>query len=207
MKLHRYTLEPYKTMKNRYHCPECQHRVKTFVRYIDTQTGEHLADDVGRCNRESKCGYHYTPKQYFQKHKTYTEQGFSSTFTKKSLKPQAILVRKPKASSLIPVQLFEGSLKNYEINGFAGFLTKLFGVEIANQLISRYLIGTSKHWGGATVFWQIDGRGNVRTGKIMLYSPVTGKRSKEAYHHPNWVHNVLKLPEFNLQQCLFGEHL
>lgn len=41
----------------------------------------------------------------------------------------------------------------------------------------------------------------------MLYSPATGKRSKEQYPNPNWVHSVLKLPEFNLQQCFFGEHL
>ena len=41
----------------------------------------------------------------------------------------------------------------------------------------------------------------------MLYSPKTGKRSKEPYHAPNWVHKVLNLPEFSLQQCFFGEHL
>jgi hypothetical protein len=28
--------------------------------------GEHIHPSVGRCNRESNCGYHYTPKQYFQ---------------------------------------------------------------------------------------------------------------------------------------------
>ena len=35
-----------------------------FVRYID-EVGEYLDDTVGRCTRESKCSYHYTPKQYF----------------------------------------------------------------------------------------------------------------------------------------------
>ena len=36
-----------------------------FTRYIDTETNQYIADDVGKCNRLDKCGYHYTPKQYF----------------------------------------------------------------------------------------------------------------------------------------------
>lgn len=41
----------------------------------------------------------------------------------------------------------------------------------------------------------------------MLYSPATGKRVKEPFNHINWVHKALKQPEFELRQCLFGEHL
>jgi hypothetical protein len=41
----------------------------------------------------------------------------------------------------------------------------------------------------------------------MLYNANTGKRIKEPFNHATWVHSVLKLPEFNLQQCFFGEHL
>lgn len=65
----------------------------------------------------------------------------------------------------------------------------------------------SKHWNGATVFWQIDTRGKVRTGKIMLYSPTTGKRVKNLELPVYWVHKALKQSEFELRQCLFGEHL
>ena len=25
----------------------------------------YLSDSVGKCNRLNKCGYHYTPRQYF----------------------------------------------------------------------------------------------------------------------------------------------
>lgn len=39
----------------------------------------------------------------------------------------------------------------------------------------------------------------------MLYNPATGKRVKD--QEPTWVHSVLKLPDFSLQQCFFGEHL
>jgi len=81
----------------------------------------------------------------------------------------------------------------------------LFDREIVQDLINTYHIGTSKHWKGAAVFWQIDIQGNIRTGKIMLYDN-NGHRVKEPYNHINWVHSLL-YNEYNLQQCLFGEHL
>ena len=38
----------------------------TFTRYIDTENNnQYINDNVGKCNRLDKCGYHYTPKQYF----------------------------------------------------------------------------------------------------------------------------------------------
>src|ERR1700733_12575859 len=66
--MYRYTLQHYSGPHSRYKCPECKHRNKTFTRYIDTETGEYLHDDVGRCDREVNCGYHYTPKAYFMQH-------------------------------------------------------------------------------------------------------------------------------------------
>lgn len=41
----------------------------------------------------------------------------------------------------------------------------------------------------------------------MLYSPTTGKRVKNLELPVYWVHKALKQPEFELRQCLFGEHL
>lgn len=198
---HRYILEPYKGMNTRYHCPSCQQRDKTFSLYIDTETGEHIHPSVGRCNRESNCGYHCTPKQYFQ------DNNISfGTPQPKAYKPRPVTPQ-PQPVSFIPVEVFKASLKAHETNHFVKFLIDLFGVEVASELVSRYFIATSKHWNGATVFWQIDTQGKVRTGKIMLYSPTTGKRVKEPFNHINWVHKALKQPEFELRQCLFGEHL
>lgn len=45
-------------------CPSCK-RKKCFVYYFDNQTNERLSDDVGRCDHENSCGYHKTPKQFF----------------------------------------------------------------------------------------------------------------------------------------------
>lgn len=199
---HRYILEPYKGMNTRYRCPGCQQRDKTFSLYIDTETGEHMPPTVGRCNRESNCGYHYTPKQYFQ------DNNISfGTPQVKAYKPQPVTPQ-PKPLSFIPVDVFKASLNYtaFETNHFIQFLINLFGIETTSELVSRYFIATSKYWNGATVFWQIDTHGKVRTGRVMLYSPTTGKRVKEPFNHVNWVHAVLELPEFELRQCLYGEH-
>lgn len=198
---YRYILEPYKGMNTRYRCPICQQKDKTFTLYIDTETREYIHLTVGRCSRESKCGYHYTPKQYFQDNNILFSSNFHNTQKPILYKP------KPKTVSFIPVEIFKESLKDYEANNFIKYLINLFGVEIASKLIEVYFIGTSKYWDGATVFYQIDIQGKIRTGKIMLYSPVTGKRVKEPYNHIYWVHKAIKQPEFELKQCLFGEHL
>lgn len=201
---HRYILEPYRGMKTRYHCPSCQKEDKTFSRYIDTETGEYIHSSVGRCNRESNCGYHYTPKRYFQDNPEIS----GNAPQPKAYKPRPVRPQ-PKPVSFIPVEVFKASLNPaaFDTNHLVKFLIDLLGGEVASQLVSRYFIATSKHWNGATVFWQIDTQGKVRTGKIMLYSPTTGKRVKEPFNHISWVHKTLKQPEFELRQCLFGEHL
>ncbi|MBK7965971.1 MAG: hypothetical protein IPK10_12270 [Bacteroidetes bacterium] len=174
MNEYRYTLEPYKGMSTRYHCPDCQEPEKTFSRYIDTETGEHIHPTVGKCNRESNCGYHFKPKQYFQNNNI----SFDAT-QPKALKPKFVTPPQ-KPVSYIPVDVFKASLSPtaYETNHFVKYLITLFGVEVASELVSRYFLATSKHWNGATVYWQIDTYGKIRTGKIMLYSPTTGKRIK-----------------------------
>jgi hypothetical protein len=201
---HKYILEPYKGMNTRYRCPapNCG-KGKTFSLYRDTETGEHIHPTVGRCNRESSCGYHFTPKQYFQDNNISFDKPQFKAYKPRPIAPQS------KPVSFIPFEVFQDSLNPtaFETNHFVQFLINLFGVEVASQLVSRYFIATSKHWNGATVFWQIDTQGKVRTGKIMLYSPTTGKRVKNLELPVYWVHKALKQPEFELRQCLFGTHL
>lgn len=64
-----------------------------------------------------------------------------------------------------------------------------FGEEETQRLFRLYRIGTSSKWGGATIFWQTDRQGQVRTGKIMLYDPATGHRIKEPRAYVSWVHS------------------
>jgi hypothetical protein len=65
MSNYRYQLERYRGRGSRYTCPQC-HRKGVFTRYVDTHNNNiYISDNVGKCNRLDKCGYHYTPKQYF----------------------------------------------------------------------------------------------------------------------------------------------
>lgn len=109
----------------------------------------------------------------------------------------------PKPVSFIDPHYLEGSIKEYDQNNFVRFLEKIFGKSNAMEAVEAYKIGTSKYWEGATIFWQIDDKGQIRSGKIMLYDSSTGKRQPKN----SWVHSVLKLDGFNLNQCLFGSHL
>lgn len=203
-KQYRYILERYKGKSTRYKCPQCgANRSKTFVRYVDTYTGLHVADDVGKCDRDDNCGHHYTPYQYFKEH------GISPDDTPP---PKKEVIEKPVPVSYIPNDIFKQSLTAYETNSFVKYLHTLFDTDTVNQLIARYFLGSTIKKQGGVIFWQVDAEGNIRTGKIMYFNPVTGKRLKE----PNslgWVHaqkydtEHYIYPEYNLQQCFFGEHL
>lgn len=47
----------------------------------------------------------------------------------------------------------------------------------------------------------------MRSGKVMLYNSSDGHRVKEPHSYVSWVHSELHLENFNMKQCLFGEHL
>ncbi|WP_396181506.1 DUF6965 family protein [Flavobacterium sp.] len=208
MSKHRYILEPYKAgINSRYTCPNCQ-QIKKFSLYIDTVTGKHVHPTVGRCDRESNCGNHYTPKQYFQENNIPFDTLQFNQYTPRPIATKA------KPISFIPDEDFKASLTDHEKNHFVKFLISLFGFKIASDLIRDYFIGTSKHWDGATVFWQIDIKGKVRTGKIIQYEIIDSvdsiigedcKRNKTNFPPVYWVHSALKIADF--KQCFFGEHL
>ncbi|WP_460675098.1 DUF6371 domain-containing protein [Larkinella ripae] len=213
MNQHRYILQPYKGPASRYTCPACE-QPRQLSRYIDTETDELLPDHVGRCNRESSCGYHYTPRQYFEDNKIMLvgtqkrdERSMQDWIKDVPINKRPQTISQP---SVLPFKLFKQSLNHYDQNEFVNGLYDLFNDKITNDLISRFYIGTSKHWPGATVFWQIDQYGRIRTGKIMLYDSLTLKRIKQPFNHIDWVHSILKkqgrLKNFELNQCLFGLH-
>ncbi|TXD53913.1 DUF6371 domain-containing protein [Polaribacter sp. IC063] len=194
----RYRLEPYNGMKTRFCCPKCG-KQNVFTKYIDTDKNEYLNDSVGCCNRIIKCGYHYKPKEYFLDNNIP-----SNTIFKKYIS----FDKKPKLEiSYIDIEIMKKSIAPKESNFFIDYLVSLWGLETTSFLVEKYNIGTSKYWNGATVFWQKDKEGKIRSGKIMLYNAVNGKRLKKPYNYINWIHKVLKLENFNLKQCYFGEHL
>jgi len=199
---YRFKLQPYKGISTRYTCPECKQK-RCFSRYIDTEGRIQFPSYVGRCDHEQRCGYHYTPSDYFKDNPSAQEQ--------LSEERKTIFIQKvaehPKPISYIPSEIVEASMQHYEANNLFRFLSLKFGREQTMELMKRYHVGTSRHWQGATVFWQTDSNGKVRTGKIILYNPQTGKRVKQPFCHVTWVHSALHLADFNLRQCFFGEHL
>ena len=62
---HRFILQPYKSLSDRYTCPSCGEK-KKLSRYIDTATNDQLAEHCGRCERSDGCGYHFTPAEFFK---------------------------------------------------------------------------------------------------------------------------------------------
>ena len=174
--------------------------------YVD-ELGNKLADNVGRCNRESSCGYHYTPRQYFLDH---PEARGGKTWQEEL---QAEVDRRVKAQlCTIPDEVVRRSIKYNRDSNFITFLRTLFDPVVIEGLIDEYRLGVARN--GSVIFYQLDIQGRCRTGKIMKYDPETGHRIKDEKvpGRITWVHSLMKkleqLPEtWELSQCLFGEHL
>lgn len=76
----------------------------------------------------------------------------------------------------------------------------------------EYRLGTTRD--RLVIYFQIDIKGRCRTGKVMKYNPQTGQRIKDETitGKIDWIHSMMKCnvtlaPDWELTQCLFGEHL
>ncbi|HEX8287852.1 MAG TPA: DUF6371 domain-containing protein [Pyrinomonadaceae bacterium] len=209
-------LEKYRGNRSRHTCPSCGQK-KQFARYID-DSGEYISDEVGRCNRESSCGYHLTPKEYFSSRNVQcSRSGVSSGMNKvSSLNISNTSNASNTSNTVEQIEHFDTIDNSFVVralawgakNRFLNFLLSFIDAELVEKMARRYFIGTTRD--GRTVFWQLDQAGRARTGKIISYVQETGKRDKKVY--PSWVHYELKkhklLPEtFVHQLCFFGEHL
>lgn len=184
-------------------CPACG-RKQCFTRYVDDEGVVTFPDNVGICDHINSCGYHYAPKAYFNDH---PDADSSSSLDRFQVIPARRKPVEPVSPSYISRDIMEQTMTSYESNPLFLYLSGIWGEAKTDQLMAQYNVGTSKKWGGSAVFWQVDIKGRIRTGKIMLYDSKTGHRVKEPHSHVCWVHSELKLPDFHLRQCLFGEHL
>lgn len=187
-----YQLEKYTGRNSRYTCPNCG-KPHEFSRYIDNDTREYIADHVGICNRVNKCGYHFTPKQYFD------ENGISLKAENKNV---SIRSKNDETHSTHSYKLVEDSRNiDFLLNcNFILFLNDSFPSDTVEDLIDLYKLGATDD--GDVIFWQLDHEFNVRAGKIMFYFR-DGHRKK----YINWAHAKFQIKDFKLKQCLFGEHL
>ena len=202
-------------------CPECTK--KRFVRYIDTDTGEHLPDQYGRCDRESKCGYFLNPyKDGYAKAIWEQEQGNKTDWKPQQRKRIKKPVNSPKRA-FIPVEVFNRTRAGYEQNTFIqNLLIRVafpFEVQDIEKVISLYHLGTVQNGyrAGANTFPFIDVKGNVRaiqvkkfdeqnhtTGTDFLHSIIEKYHTRNNKPLPEWLEaynkNEIKV------SCLFGEH-
>ncbi|RCS28091.1 hypothetical protein DUT90_01935 [Polaribacter sp. WD7] len=172
----------------KFNCPNC-HK-KSFVKYIDNETNLYLDPTIGRCDRERKCGYFKKPN--------------NNTISN-------ICITNHNTIALPPTYHNQNVLQKYcntrQQSNFVTYLYRHFPQQDVLNVVKKYHIGTTNYWYGATIFWQIDDSQNIRSGKIMQYNSIAGKRIKEPFNHVYWMHKQLNLPNFVLQQCLFGLHL
>jgi transcription elongation factor Elf1 len=204
-------LEKYHGTKSRHTCPSCNSR-NCFVRYVD-ENGEYISDDCGRCNRESKCGYEYKPKQFFA-----DNPSLKSAKTKKRGTPNyAFVVKngstveyKAKAIAVkpdyIPFEQFKKTLGNYDRNAFVQFLFDLFPdcSEEIQAVLKMYLVGTFDDY---TCFPSIDRLNRICRAKLIKFNPATGKRLKGDFDTSSLVRKLKLKEDFNYKQIFFGEHL
>lgn len=163
-----------------------------------------LAENVGRCNHESGCGYHYSPRQYFADHSF-----FKNAYN--GFRPK----RAKRATSRHTTTKIEFIPKEYVVSyfgmssHFVRFLETLYSHEDVEAVCRSYCLGETPR--GEVIYWQMDVDGNVRTGKIMQYNEKDGHRVKTK-NGIGWMHSRMKKhgqvsENFMLGQCLFGEHL
>ena len=197
----KYHLEKYHGRNSRHECPSCKDH-HSFTYYVD-EDGNIIDESVGRCDHESSCGYHYTPKEYFKDHQWETHREPQPTMYKTTLNR----TKENHSPSFINPELV-GKSASHDSN-FVEFLCKIFSQSIIVRLVNEYELGATKDH--SVIFWQIDTNGHVRTGKKILYDPTTGHRKKDGFKI-DWIHSIMRRnnmigDDFNLCQCLFGEHL
>lgn len=104
----------------------------------------------------------------------------------------------------------------YGNNPLYRFLSSLFGESATYQELVRYHVGTSNAKVNSkqgdrrsVIFWQTDEQGRIRGGKIIPYDETTGRRihADKTERDVTWAHSVLHVKDYNLCQCLFGQHL
>ena len=218
---HRYIFEK---GSKKHRCPNCDK--KRFVRYIDTQIGEYLPEQYGRCDREINCPQQDYNNPYLDGYaKAIWEQEQGNKTDWKPQQPKRIKkpVNKPKRA-FIPVEVFNRTRAGYEQNTFIqNLLTRVafpFEVQDIEKVISLYHLGTVQNGyrKGANTFPFIDIQNKVRAIQVKQFDEQNHTIGTDFLHsiiEKHHTRNNKPLPEwleaYNKNEtkvsCLFGEHL
>lgn len=215
----RYSLDRRPGRQNKHQCPKCGDP-KSFRWYIDLRTGLPIDPTCGKCDHVNRCGEHVPPRDYFRMHpeqrdnwqdKHPVDASWAKVGRHAALAAQQAVNQSAKQKGFtLPYNLVEQYHSNR--SDFAHWYFLLLTLhpgldpEVAWQAYHDYMLGATQD--RRVVFWQIDAKGRVRSGKIMAYGN-DGHRSG----YPDWIHSYLmregklKSDDWELRQCLFGEHL
>lgn len=213
-----YHLEKYNSLRDRYTCPNCG-KPRCFTRYV-WDDGTPVGPECGICDHTGSCNYHMPPREFFKIHPEArrAEEDWRKTpdWLKQKLEAQRTVQtpapQPPRPLCVIPPDIVARSVSHRTKSYLVEFLDTILDPIVVEGLIDEYRLGVTHS--RAAIFFQIDAEGRCRTGKMMMYDPETGHRIKDPDKpgRINWVHAVMKrvgqLPEdWELTQCLFGEHL
>lgn len=223
---YRYILEK---GNKKHHCPECNK--KTFVLYIDTETGNYLPEYYGRCDRESKCNYHLNPYTDGYAQAIWEQEQGNRSELPNNWKPQRkkAIPQHTREQVFFDLDIFKQTLQpeRYEKNIFIqNLLSRVafpFDADRVTKVIELYRLGTvvAGYMTGATTFPYIDPDGNVRAIQVKQFDEQnhTTKQNKLDKIILNFLKKSKKeIPEWltkyidsgdneGYYTCLFGAHL
>lgn len=203
---YRYRLENRKLTGRRqqkFTCPQCG-RPKCFVRYVDIHNQcRYVANDVGKCDHQHSYGYHYTPADHYRdnpddtSHKKPAENAVP--YTPPRLPPFQPLPMHYVARSHSPRSTFWQWLATSAASRLA------ISPEQLQRVFNDYLVGATRQ--GHVIFWQIDHLQQVHGGHIMQYRADGHRDGFQGWVHPRLIRQGLLPLDWQLYQCLFGQHL
>lgn len=186
-------------------CPQCG-RKHCFVRYVDTRNGcSYLHDDVGRCDHELSCGYHYRPSEYFQDHPWLNNSEQSRKFRPTiTTRPKLVPIFQPLAPEYVWERHSPQSTFWYWMSTSCKDRLSLSD-DILQRIYEDYQIGATRQ--SDIVFWQIDEDQRVHTGHIMQYGPDGHRLGFNDWEHKRLMREKRLPQDFRVFQCFFGQHL
>lgn len=190
----------------KHRCPGCNK--KSFVRYVNNETGDYLPAEVGRCDREQKCGYHAKPEKPERAPHDVTPQ------------PVRVVPLKPKKQACLPEFILNRTQSNHEKNVFLNNLKKTIPAAEVEAVRELYSVGTISrgYRAGAVSFPYIDTKGRINAIQVkqfgadnhttktgFVHTMIEAHYKKQNKPLPDWLKRYVE--QDRRINCLFGAHL
>jgi hypothetical protein len=189
----------------------------------------YVDDDVGKCERIHNCGYHYPPREYFNKINHLNNNKMKKI---NSTANSAEQEKKQQIDHVLPERLENSMMyqneEAYPICALYVALAATFGRDAVHKVFIEYDVRVTTRYKKdgmlGVVFIQKKQDGIIRQVKEMGYNPKTGRRLKEGEDVQVWRYGCYKndpthdkiyqvgrylMGDYNFEakQCFFGEHL